>query len=371
VNRNQLWLEGRRQLSRLGTRHCPLVRPLRKYPVLSILFRMNNGVPPQSPTLLGDSPPANDPPQTPGFDDARFFTDPDGDFILRTSDGKEIKVLRAILSRASEFFKSMFNIPQPSTNSSEASTSPPSLVLSKGSSDLSVTIAESCLRMSLLLRLIYPVASPDFLPDLSSQDIFRLLGTAEKYALVPAIDALKALLGQKKFIDKDPVRVYAIARQFGYKDLARWAAQVTLRVGLVGCDVSSPHSGALNGEEYDGFLARDYVRLTSYHQSVASRAANVLSSYRLTSASACTTCQAWGCCWWPAFRTRALEAVQARPHDSAIWGTDFLVQAIINGECENRWMSAFSGNTRLVMNAIKTKIFAGDTVDVFGEPLLD
>lgn len=275
-----------------------------------------------------------------------YFTDPDGDFVIYTSDKIELKVLKAILERGSPFFRSMFSIPQPGTQTQTS--------LVAGSNRVDVT--ETSAIFSTLLRYIYPVVHPHIE---STEELFYTLRAAEKYEIVPALLSLRQVMIQDRFIKHDPVRIYAIAMQFDLSFEARKAADATLEYGLLRTD-------ALDGPEYDGFAARDYNILIRWHKKCCDDAVQVLSNYKLTSASACTTCQRWGCCWWELFSKKAVEVISVRPLSNEMFTTDFMVQAITNGTCETRWSMAFSANTRLLLSAIRTKLRAIRQKDVFG-----
>ena len=82
------------------------------------------------------------------------FNAPDADVILRaplkkgSTELKDFRVHKAILSVASTLFSDMFSIPQP----------PP---YAKGDTTLpTVQVAESAEVFELFLRLIYPIAEP-------------------------------------------------------------------------------------------------------------------------------------------------------------------------------------------------------------------
>ena len=72
--------------------------------------------------------------------------------------------------------------------------------------------------ISILLQFIYPMANPEVktLPMLRPALI-----AAQKYEITSAVDGLRNALVSEKFLNTDPLGVYAIACELGLKEEAR------------------------------------------------------------------------------------------------------------------------------------------------------
>jgi len=142
--------------------------------------------------------------------------DPDADIILRSSDGVQFRVRKSLLSQASPVFSDMFSVPQP--NSSLDSDAP-------------VDLSESS--KTIKLTLVLADSPPTSLLIDSLSDIANLLQAADKYDIKTIRDHSIYSLNQPKFLEKEPLRVYAIASRYGAHDAAALAARHTLRYSLV------------------------------------------------------------------------------------------------------------------------------------------
>lgn len=141
-------------------------------------------------------------------------TRPD-DFNLRSSDGHDFYVSRAILSVAS-----------PSFTNTDPGTSADATI---------IALSEPACILDVLLTLIYPVEAPVW----TSLDGFSaVLDAALKYDMRGAIETLRRSLvcprrvGEKilpSFVELDPLRAFAIARMAGLDAEADLAAQVTVK----------------------------------------------------------------------------------------------------------------------------------------------
>lgn len=180
-----------------------------------------------------------------------FYEDPQGDIILRTSDAVDLRACKAILSRASPFFKDLFQLPQPAQ--SEASS--PSDDFHDGIPVLSMT--EDAITISTVLQICYPTPSP-VLNDLSL--VKKLLEAGRKYQLTIISSLGEEALKEGKFLEKDPIEIYAICCRYGLIDGARTAARWSLRL---------PSTIFYNAysTELDHISATAYLRLLQYRQS--------------------------------------------------------------------------------------------------------
>lgn len=131
-----------------------------------------------------------------------------GDFTIRTAQDTCYHVSYAILAFASPYFR---NLPLPPQNEPEP------FVLSVPESDATV---------ETLLRLTYPMEDP-ILQDL--EDVSDAYDAAQKYELAHAAARLQRMLLLPRFLDDDPVHVYAVARRYGLVAAANTAADAACR----------------------------------------------------------------------------------------------------------------------------------------------
>ena len=137
------------------------------------------------------------------------------DFNLRSGDGHDFYVSRAILSIAS-----------PSFTNTDPGTSADATI---------IALSEPACILDVLLMLIYPVEAPTW----TSLDGFSaVMDAALKYDMRGAVETLRRSLicprreGDKvlpSFIELDPLRVFAIARMAGLDAEADLAAQATIK----------------------------------------------------------------------------------------------------------------------------------------------
>ena len=141
------------------------------------------------------------------------FDAPDADVILRSSDGKELRVHRLILSLASPVFQGMFSLPQP--------TEPPSQIPN-------VDVPESSDILQPFIQYIYP-RSP---PKISDISMWAALYTmADKYNAEAVADSLRDML-IPRFLEASPLRVYALASHWGFEGEAKAASRGTLTMDI-------------------------------------------------------------------------------------------------------------------------------------------
>jgi len=141
------------------------------------------------------------------------FNAPDADAILRSSDGKEFRVHRLILSLASPVFQGMFSLPQP--------TDPPSQIPS-------VAVPESSDVLQPFVQYLYPRSYP----KISDISLWAALYTvADKYNVEMVTDLLRDML-ISRFLETSPLRVYALASYWGLEEEAKIASTRTLKMDI-------------------------------------------------------------------------------------------------------------------------------------------
>ncbi|KAJ7216438.1 hypothetical protein GGX14DRAFT_441517 [Mycena pura] len=166
-----------------------------------------------------------------------FVKSTDADTILRSSDGVDFYVYKAILSLVSPVFQTMFMLPQPEPN-------PPIPV---------VDLQEDSALLDKALRFFYPgtqsvVAIVDDLRDIievlvSKYDIQSVVATATQHLL--------------KYVEAKPLAVYSIAVAHRWDEMAIMAAKQSLKSPLQ-IDAEAP-------PELNHLTAVMYHKLLHYH----------------------------------------------------------------------------------------------------------
>jgi hypothetical protein len=181
------------------------------------------------------------------------FNFADADVILRTPDRVEFRAHKLVLSLASPVFRNMFAAPQvPPSPSNEGRDWKDGLPV--------VALSEPAPVLEALLRLCYPLKDPAFnLFD----NVTAALEGAMKYEMDEARDMLRGKL--REWAEKAPVRAFAVACRYRWKDEAERAARAALRVPLPELLVHS--------QELEHISAGSYVRLLLYHKACGAAAA--------------------------------------------------------------------------------------------------
>lgn len=163
----------------------------------------------------------------------------DADIVLRTPLSKGFRVHRAVISTASSVFETLTDgAPEP--DELGAGTLP------------EVDVNEAPEDLDLLLRLAYPGIMPPRFED------FDILGRAfailKKYRIQGVQELLKPILISQRFLTSDPIRVYAMACYFGFKEEAVVAAPLA---------AAKDFTANIRGEDLRGMSAVDYHRLVA------------------------------------------------------------------------------------------------------------
>lgn len=241
------------------------------------------------------------------------FDDADADVILRSSDGVDFRVYKVILAKASLFFKDMFSLPPP----------PPHLRGGGLQDEYKdgipvVPVAEDSAAVELLLRFCYPIEDP----NLSTfEDIETTLELGRKYDVDVLIKAAKRTLFS--FSDTDALKVFVLACQFKWQELAQVAARQSLHQPL--WSVKPPFPPELNH-----ISAMTFCILLDYH-SRCSQVATVLTTdcawveeaeIVVVCSSCCTPSRTFryksggrlpAACWYTDYMDRASVALSSRP----------------------------------------------------------
>jgi len=144
--------------------------------------------------------------------------------IVQSSDGVHFRFFKIILSLASPVFADVFSVPLPTSpnpHTDEVQVVP----VSEPSEDL-----------DLFLRHLYPVPLPDVVP-------LKSVGILAEFARKYQVDVLEESITQylTDYVDHDPVGVYSIAVQYGYKATATDAVRACLNLPFFHLQVQSPY----------------------------------------------------------------------------------------------------------------------------------
>jgi hypothetical protein len=180
--------------------------------------------------------------------------DPDVDIV--SSDGVQFRVRKSLLSLASPIFSDMFSVPQPNS-------SPDSDALTD-----SINLSEPSRTIRLILSLIDLPPTSLLIDSLS--DIANLLQAADKYDIKSIKEHARHSLIQPKFLENEPLRVYAIAIRYGAHFTAVLAARRTLRYPLLHAEYFS-ELGIIDG----GTL----YRVLHYHKQCTAAALEVATNH--------------------------------------------------------------------------------------------
>ncbi|KAJ6552586.1 hypothetical protein DFH09DRAFT_1167076 [Mycena vulgaris] len=140
------------------------------------------------------------------------FDSPEADVILRSSDGADFHVYKAILALVSPVFHTMFSLPQPA---SEAAVPV-------------IPVHEDSALLDRALRYFYPGTQP----TATTLDELRVVldVLVSKYDIECIVPTAKQHL--ERYLVDQPLAVYAVAVTHQWKDLATTAAKETLKLPL-------------------------------------------------------------------------------------------------------------------------------------------
>ena len=178
------------------------------------------------------------------------FDSPDADVILRaplqpgSSDFKDFRVHKIILSIASPVFRDTFSIPQPPRHTSD------------GTGLDVVQITESAEVVENFLQLIYPIDPPIFTNLWLLDDLLQL---SDKYAAGGVTKKLKIHLASPFFLKGDPVGVFAVAIRNNLEGVARTAIPHTFSIDAVR-QVSEDHTQRMTAKTYQLLLMEHVAR---------------------------------------------------------------------------------------------------------------
>ncbi|KAJ7206694.1 hypothetical protein C8J57DRAFT_1614663 [Mycena rebaudengoi] len=193
---------------------------------------------PESPSPLESpsSPVSSNPPVF--IPDYPFSEASDADCILRSSDGVDFHVYRAILLLVSPIFRSMFSLPQ----QADAPKAPV------------IDVAEDSDILDKALRFFYPGAQPIVATLDELRCIIEIL--VSKYDMECVSETAKDHLAL--YLPESPLAVYCIAVAHQWEDMAMLAAKESLKLRLRAHDTVAP-------PELNRIPAAAYHNLLHYH----------------------------------------------------------------------------------------------------------
>ena len=183
---------------------------------------------------------------SPSVPDASFhpmFASLDADVTLRSTQGTLYRVDSMVLRATSELFDTMFSLPQPYRDPSSSPFSEP------------LDVYEDDFVVECLLRIIHGFSIPEWQSLCSLNEVLHV---AEKWDTPGPISALRQQFGAaSRFVKEDPLRCYAIAKHFEWKEEARLASRHSLRL-----DLADPRHSAI----LDHLSPKDARSLLRLHQ---------------------------------------------------------------------------------------------------------
>ena len=166
----------------------------------------------------------------------------DADIILRTPRSRGFRVHRSVISVASPVLRKLVeDAPKPSPEDEEKGLLP------------EIDVEDSPGDLDLLLRLVYPIVLPPKFDDFDT--LSRAFEILQKYKVDGVQELLRPILTSRPFLASDPVRVYAMACRFGFKEEAEVAIPLA---------ASTDYTIAIRAEDLRSMNGTDYHRLVLF-----------------------------------------------------------------------------------------------------------
>ncbi|KAF7793997.1 hypothetical protein EIP86_005123 [Pleurotus ostreatoroseus] len=299
------------------------------------------------------------------------FDDDDADVIIKSSDGHEYRLHKAILGKASQIFKDMFRLPQSSPGSSPSSNEsaePPEVI-----DGLPVVyLTEDTRTLQLVFSFCYPMEHPELA---SLKDVHRVLEAANKYEMTAV--AAWASKAWPTIAAQDPRAAFGVAAMMRWDCEARIAARLMLREPIWPLEPPLP-------PEYKFVAADTIVRLESYHRQCAEAACRAIQDEawckRIYNKASCLHCQGKSGTstqnlrmndWWISYTTQSAAALRSRPAARTVRSEDFVLNIVqktfstslcdISSHCMQKIKSAvelFSEEIDTVIGQVKIHILS-------------
>ncbi|KAJ7168962.1 hypothetical protein C8R46DRAFT_950432 [Mycena filopes] len=183
---------------------------------------------------------------------------PPSDVIIRSSDGVDLHVHRAVVGYASVFFNDMFAIVGTGTNTGDIFRDGKPVVVCD----------EPLAVLYQLLCMAYPGGAPVGTQGLDG--IAEVHRVANKYIFATLQEQLEAMLATPALLALHPHRIFAIAHLRDLPDIARAAALRTLNAPVCPADLAFP--------ELDLLSARTLQNLYNFHHTCGKAAERIATS---------------------------------------------------------------------------------------------
>lgn len=186
------------------------------------------------------------------------FNDAHADVILRSSDHVDFQVYRIILTNASQVFRDMFAVPQP-TGGRDAGAP-------------IIEMAEDEASLDVMLRCCYPGLAPTITSTAQAAQILRWTDKFGLYGIAERVGREFEEFGE---IESKPVEAFALACQYRWRGVAVRAAKASLKLSadeLIEQQADAALS-AITGKEYQVLfqyhrscrvVCRDLTRYTAW-----------------------------------------------------------------------------------------------------------
>ncbi|KAF7430974.1 hypothetical protein PC9H_006689 [Pleurotus ostreatus] len=252
--------------------------------------------------------------------------DPGMSVVLRSSDEAPVDftIYKALLIISSPFFAELLSLPQPPDTPREE--------MSEGSAI--IQMAEPAEAIERLLPFVYPRFVT--MPHLATlEELQTTLQMASKYDMKGVEKCLGEVLVAPRFVEEDPMRVFAMACRYGLEDAARIAAKHTLRLSL-----PERHYVA----EMEHISAGNLQRLVDYYFACSAVAAAVARDFSWVMKDTFSFFHRGGCscgastyvliaggsmnvparAWWLNYMKRMGEALKERPSLATLMKRDLM-----------------------------------------------
>ena len=157
-----------------------------------------------------------------------LFSFPNGDVVLRSTEGTLYRLHSYTLRTSSGLFDTMFSLPQPKicrlSHNYHVSTSSDTRLYP----DI-LDVYEADFPMAEVLKLIYGILTP---LRTSFDEIEAILALAEKWDTQGVIEKLRSVFSSPQFIDQYPIKCYVLSRHYGWDYEAKLASTRTLALNL-------------------------------------------------------------------------------------------------------------------------------------------
>ncbi|KAI1790230.1 hypothetical protein LXA43DRAFT_891401 [Ganoderma leucocontextum] len=175
------------------------------------------------------------------------FNREDADFVLRTADGVHFRVFRTILMLGSGWFAAMLRLPQPPAALEETETP-------------GVDVPEDSETINTFLRICYPHVASEIEVD-SLPRLRKVLAAGQKYDSPPAVDVMRRALVRPRFLDDNPLAVFAIACCMDLEEEAKEAAKIAVMKNRVKDEHHCPEMDHVGAGAYYRLILLNQTRL--------------------------------------------------------------------------------------------------------------